>query len=53
MTLPADAFSLYDPARGGWVFEPGDFSVMVGASSRDVRLEGKVTLAQTGQNHPR
>ena len=44
ITLPADAFSFYDPARGGWVLEPGDFTVTVGASSRDIRLEGKVRL---------
>jgi beta-glucosidase len=47
VTLPAGAFSFYDPARGGWVLEAGDFTVTVGASSRDTRLEGKVRLAQT------
>jgi beta-glucosidase len=46
VTLPAGAFSFYDPARGGWVLEAGDFNVTVGASSRDTRLEGKVRLAQ-------
>lgn len=47
VTLPANAFSFYDPARGGWVLEAGDFNVTVGASSRDMRLEGKVRLART------
>ncbi len=47
VTLPASAFAFYDPARGGWVSEAGDFNVMVGASSRDIRLEGKVRLART------
>ena len=46
VTLPADAFSFYDPARGGWVSEAGDFTVTVGASSRDIRLEGRVRLAR-------
>jgi len=46
VSLSASAFSFYDPARGGWVLEPGDFQIMVGASSRDIRLEGKVRLGQ-------
>jgi beta-glucosidase len=44
VTLPANAFSFYDPARGGWVLEAGDFDIIVGASSRDTRLEGRVRL---------
>jgi beta-glucosidase len=47
VTLPANAFSFYDPARGGWLLEAGDFHITVGASSRDIRLEGKVRLART------
>jgi beta-glucosidase len=47
VTLPASAFSFYDPARGGWVLEAGDFDITVGASSRDTRLEGKVRLTET------
>lgn len=27
-----------------WVVEPGDFSIMVGASSEDIRLSGKLTV---------
>lgn len=27
-----------------WVVEPGDFNIMVGASSKDIRLERKITL---------
>jgi beta-glucosidase len=46
VTLPASAFSFYDPARGGWVSEAGDFQITVGASSRDMRLEGGVRLAR-------
>jgi beta-glucosidase len=47
VTLPSAAFSFYDPARGGWVLEAGDFDVTVGASSRDTRLGGRVRLART------
>ena len=50
--LSADAFSFYDPARRGWVLEAGDFNIMVGASSRDIRLQSKVRLAQTSTAHP-
>jgi beta-glucosidase len=45
--LGRSAFAFYDPERRAWVAERGDFRVMVGSSSRDVRLEGKFTLAQT------
>lgn len=27
-----------------WVVEPGDFSIMIGASSEDIRLSGKLTV---------
>lgn len=47
VTLPASAFSFYDPARGGWVAEAGDFQITVGGSSRDTRLEGSFRLGQT------
>ena len=43
LELGRDAFSYYDPARPGWVLEPGAFTVLVGASSRDVRGRAEVT----------
>jgi beta-glucosidase len=46
VTLPAGAFSFYDPGRGGWVLDAGHFTVMVGSSSRDMRLERRIRLAQ-------
>jgi len=36
--LGQDALSFYDPARGQWVVEPGAFEILVGSSSRDIRL---------------
>ena len=31
------AFAFYDPARRRWVVEPGEFEILVGSSSRDIR----------------
>jgi beta-glucosidase len=44
LLLGEDAFSFYDPGRGGWVLEPGRFTIQVGSSSRDIRLQGEVEL---------
>ena len=53
--LGAEAFRYWHPGRGGWVIEPGGFTVAVGASSRDLRLTGRLELdsAQTTGNHSR
>jgi len=40
LTLDRRALAFYDPERKGWVAESGDFKILVGASSRDIRLEG-------------
>ncbi len=49
VTIPLDqsAFSYYDPARKAWVAEAGNFTVLVGSSSRDLRLNGDFTLDET------
>jgi beta-glucosidase len=41
--LNYDAFKLMNK-RYEWVVEPGEFTIMAGASSEDIRLEGKVLL---------
>ena len=43
-TLDQRALSFYDPLRKGWVAEPGEFLVLVGSSSRDIRLKGSFIL---------
>lgn len=42
--LDKDAFSFYDPAKHGWVIEPGKFNVLIGSSSVDIRSKFNVTL---------
>jgi beta-glucosidase len=44
LTLKEDAFQFYDEAKKQWVTEPGKFTIMVGSSSRDIKLTGDVTL---------
>src|ERR1700690_3705233 len=43
--LDKSALSYYSTAKHEWVAEPGTFEVLVGASSRDIRLKGKFELA--------
>ncbi|MDX2053652.1 MAG: glycoside hydrolase family 3 C-terminal domain-containing protein [Polyangiaceae bacterium] len=45
MQLPAAACCFYDPEQQAWVFEPGEFEVRVGSSSRDIRLTAKFRTA--------
>jgi beta-glucosidase len=49
VSIPLDqrAFAYYDPAKTGWVSEAGDFKILVGSSSRDIRLQDTFHLAQT------
>ncbi|MFD1875597.1 glycoside hydrolase family 3 C-terminal domain-containing protein [Hymenobacter bucti] len=44
LTLDSDAFQFYDEGKKQWVLEPGKFDVLVGSSSRDIRLTGSVLL---------
>jgi beta-glucosidase len=43
-TLDRSATAFYDPGKGDWVAERGAFEVLVGASSRDIRLKGAFSL---------
>nr|AHI07416.1 beta-glucosidase [uncultured microorganism] len=44
LTLDERALSFYDDAKAGWVAEAGEFTVLVGASSRDIRCTARFTL---------
>lgn len=43
-TLDRGAFSFFDPKTNRWKAEPGQFVIQVGASSRDIRVTGNMTL---------
>lgn len=45
--LDRNAFAFYDPDKKGWVAEKGDFKILLGSSSRDIRLQGVCQLTQT------
>lgn len=48
LTLSSRDFAFYDPRSPGWVVSGGAYTVLVGASSRDIRLQTTVTVAASG-----
>ncbi len=44
IALGPRAFAFFDAGSQGWVVEPGDFEILVGASSRDIRLSAVIRL---------
>jgi beta-glucosidase len=46
ITLDRRAFSFYDTSQKDWRAEPGEFAVLVGGSSDDIRLKGTFRLVQ-------
>ena len=45
--LSKRAFAFYDVDLGDWHVETDDYKILVGASSRDIRLEGSVKVEST------
>jgi beta-glucosidase len=43
LTLDDRSLAYFDPAKKTWVTDPGKYEVLVGSSSRDIRLKGTVT----------
>lgn len=48
VTLDRRAFAFYDVASGGWTVEPGQFEILVGASSQDIRLTETLQIDTIG-----
>ena len=46
--LGSDAFSYWNPDSKAWTADAGEYELLIGASSRDIRLKSKITL--TGGN---
>jgi len=44
LELPASAFAFWSNAIHNWLVEPGDFEILVGSSSRDIRLKSQLHL---------
>ena len=42
--LDREAFWYFDTIKNAWAVDPGEFEILVGASSRDIRLSGTVSL---------
>ena len=47
ITLDKRAFAYYNVILGDWHVESGDFKILVGASSRDIKLEATVNVEST------
>lgn len=43
-TVNENDLSFYDPAKYGWTVEPGEFQVLLGSSSRDIKLKHSFEL---------
>jgi beta-glucosidase len=48
-TLPASDLAFYDVKTKSFLVEPGDFDIMIGSSSEDIRLKEKVQVNRPGK----
>jgi beta-glucosidase len=44
LELDPYTFAFYSPGRKEWVVEPGEYEILIGASSRDIRLRSTMTV---------
>lgn len=42
--LKADAFRYFNSKKNAWVFEKGEFEILIGSSSRDIQLHQTIKL---------
>lgn len=52
LTLERDAFSWYNTAEKRWCVDAGDYEILVGASSRDIRLRAALHIAAAPCDQP-
>jgi beta-glucosidase len=52
LTLDRSAFAFYNTAVKDWCVESGDFEILVGASSRDIRLSATVNVVAADRRMP-
>ncbi len=45
-TLNENAFHFYNPEKKQWVVEPGEFNILIGSSSKDIRLKKKIIILE-------
>jgi len=53
ISLDARAFSCWDEVSQGWKIHPGNYDILTGSSSRDIRLSGRVLLVSADSRPPR
>ncbi len=44
VTVPKEYLAYYSVSEDRWILEGGDYDILVGASSDDIRLEGRIVL---------
>ena len=42
--LKTEAFSFYDPQKHDWIVEPGEFDILIGNSSADIKQTVTISL---------
>lgn len=49
VSIPLDrsAFAYFDPDKNGWLAEQGDYTILIGDSSRDIRQQADFKLKET------
>ena len=46
LTVDSKALAFWHPERKAWTVEPGEFDVLIGSSSRDLKTAGTITFKQ-------
>jgi len=47
ITLTRPAFRYFDEQKNLWVQEPGNYEILVGSSSRDIRMKGSIEIRES------